>query len=122
MTYNREKYLKRKFDQSNVEEVKIYQKIIQENLSGIKYNMFIKDYLIEKIRTDLLSINFFEYPILGELIYKLIPLLYLGMFNTTKKILLSTPIEDKTIKAFKEEWIEILEEADDLPELFPTQK
>lgn len=122
MTYNREKYLKRKFDQSNVEEVKIYQKIIQDNLSGIKYNMFIKDYLIEKIRTDLLSINFFEYPILGELIYKLIPLLYLGMFNTTKKILLSTPIEDKTIKAFKEEWIEMLEEADDLPELFTTQK
>lgn len=116
MTYSRKKYLNNEFDTSNPEEIKIYQKIVNENISGLKYNLFIKDYIIEYIRDDLMGINFFQYPVLSELVYKLLPLLQLGMFNTIRQLLASINTDDDALLKLLGVWDDILKEANDLPD------
>lgn len=116
MTYSRKKYLNNEFDTSNPEEIKIYQKIVNENISGLKYNLFIKDYIIEYIRDDLMGINFFQYPVLSELVYKLLPLLQLGMFNTIRQLLASINTDDDALLKLLSAWDDILKEANDLPD------
>lgn len=113
MTYSRKKYLNNKFDTSNPEEIKIYQKIVNEDLSGLKYNLFIKDYIIEKIRNDLMGLDFIKYPVLQELVYKLLPLLQLGMFNTIRLIIESLQISDELADIIGQ-WDDILKEANDI--------
>lgn len=116
MTYSRKKYLNNEFDTSNPEEIKIYQKIVNENISGLKYNLFIKDYIIEYVRDDLMGINFFQYPALSELVYKLLPLLQLGMFNTIRQLFASINTDDDALLKLLGAWDDILKEANDLPD------
>jgi hypothetical protein len=114
MTYNRQKYINNNFDHNNVEEIKIYQKIMSENLSGLKYNLFIKDYIIERIREDIMGIDFTKHPVLSELVYKFLPLLQLGMFNTIRQLISSVSITDPNLSGIILKWDEILKEANDI--------
>lgn len=112
MTYSKKKYLSGEYDYTNPEEIKIYQEIVKNNLSGIEYNLFIKDYIIKKIRYDLYDFDFINSPNIQQLASLLLPLILVGMFDTSKQILMNYDMGD--LSYLKDNWIKTLEEADDI--------
>lgn len=108
MQFNRDKYLAGEFDNSDINELKNYNTALTK--SGVEWNMYISQYLLLKIREDLLAFDASQLtPILSY-----IPLLYIGMFNTAGAMLYSTDFGNEDINKFKEKWVPFILSANDI--------
>lgn len=111
MNFNRKKFLSGEYDYESPRERKIYWDVCNRpDLSGLEWNMYIKDYVLFCIRSDLLKVD----VSLMQPIIQFIPLIELGMFNTVADTILQMKFTEPVLLIFVKKWEPLLREANDI--------
>src|SRR5574344_236460 len=106
--FNRDDYLNYKYDSSSSIECKNYN--MASELSGLDWNLYIKDYVLRQMREDLMKLDTSS----CTTVLQYIPMLELGMFNTVAAALNATTYTNTDLEALRVKWIPLLKSANDI--------
>ena len=110
MQFNRNEYLKGNFDATSQDEVTIANRATK--LSGLEWNLFINNYIIKCLRSDLMYIAIGS----ASSLMQYVPMIQLGMFHTVSSLLSATSFTDEKLEAFRTKWIPLFQSANDIEE------
>lgn len=110
MQFNRDEYLKGNFDASSEDEITIANRATK--ISGLEWNLYISNYVLKYLRSDLMYIAIGS----ASSLMQYVPMIQLGMFHTVSSLLSATSFTDEKLEAFRTKWIPLFQSANDIEE------